>query len=107
MHADAQLGACHDRGEEHEEDVVEEEARQQDDSRLHRPHRQVLDALDGEGQPQGVVGQPVPLPVVPQAENSCRDQAQGLRQVEAPVQGLLHAGCVISGRWMMSRLSCS
>ena len=61
--------AHHHWREEYPEDVVEEQARQQDHASLHSAEGQVLDSLDRKCEPQHVVGQPVLAVLVPEAES--------------------------------------
>lgn len=60
----------HDRRAKNPEDVIEEEASQQDDPCRDCTQGQVLNALYAERQPQGIVSQPMLLFEVP-AHRSC------------------------------------
>ena len=83
-------------GGAHPEDVIEEEAGEEDSAGLDAAQAQVLNALDGEGQPQCIVSGPVLLGDVPDAEGEagqprdqlshCRFQLQRLLEGSSPTQ---------------------
>ena len=81
----------HDIGAEYPEDVVEEEAAEQDAAGHHVVEVQQLHAVDGEGHPEQVVGQPVLLHDVPDADHRAEGQHH-LRFVTS------HSG-IFAGNW--------
>ncbi len=79
------------------EDVVEEEARQEDCAGLHAAQAEMLDALDGEGQAQGVVGRPMLGHVVPDAEGQAAQAGHDFRNRCLQLQRPLRISYILFG----------
>ena len=84
-------GLCdgdHDVGAEHPEDVVEEEASEQDAAGEHVVEVEQLNAVDSEGQAEEVVGDPVLLQEVPDADAGAGRQDDQVVSGEVVVEDL-------------------
>lgn len=82
----------------HPEDIVKEEAREEDCAGLDAAETEVLDALNGEGEAQGIVGRPVLGHEVPDAEGQAADTCHHFRDCRLQLQWLLQVQPVVSNR---------